>query len=316
MTQQETKNTSIRVALCSDLHLEFSDIDLKNDGNADVLILSGDIMIANDLHDHKPILSDSEFDLGIYKFQGHRQEAAARFRNFLARINGEFPHTVYVAGNHEFYNGKFFASIDHLKEECSKYANIHFLERDTVYINDVLFVGGTLWTDCNNRDPLTLHAVRDMMSDYSVIRNDYANYRTLKPLDTVERHERTRQYIQQVIENEREKSGDQSRVVVVGHHAPCALSIDPMYVSQYLMNGAYYSDLSEFILDHPQIKLWTMGHTHHVHRYYIGDTLVACNPRGYARYESIANDFRLKYLDLNNLPNKDDVATDKEWNNN
>ena len=33
----------MRIALASDLHLEFGDINLKNDGNADVLILSGDI---------------------------------------------------------------------------------------------------------------------------------------------------------------------------------------------------------------------------------------------------------------------------------
>ena len=40
----------MKIALCSDLHLEFQDIDLKNTEDAEVLILSGDIMIAEDLH--------------------------------------------------------------------------------------------------------------------------------------------------------------------------------------------------------------------------------------------------------------------------
>jgi hypothetical protein len=55
----------------------------------------------------------------------------------------------------------------------------------------------------------------------------------------------------------------------------------PMYAHDTLMNGGYHSDLSEFILDHPQIKLWTHGHTHHPFDYVIGETRVVCNPRGY-----------------------------------
>ena len=42
----------MKIAVCSDLHLEFGDIDLKNTENADVLILSGDITIADYMHDH------------------------------------------------------------------------------------------------------------------------------------------------------------------------------------------------------------------------------------------------------------------------
>ena len=39
----------MKVAVCSDLHLEFADIDLKNEQGADVLVLSGDICVAKDL---------------------------------------------------------------------------------------------------------------------------------------------------------------------------------------------------------------------------------------------------------------------------
>ena len=42
----------MKLAICSDLHLEFGDITLKNEG-ADVLILGGDIMTAQELHDFK-----------------------------------------------------------------------------------------------------------------------------------------------------------------------------------------------------------------------------------------------------------------------
>ena len=51
------------------------------------------------------------------------------------------------------------------------------------------------------------------------------------------------------------------------------------------MNGAYSSDLSEFILDHPQIQAWVHGHTHYNFDYMIGSTRILCNPRGYVGYE-------------------------------
>ena len=88
------------------------------------------------------------------------------------------------------------------------------------------------------------------------------------------------------------------KFVVAGHHSPSKLSTHPKYQDDQLMNGAYSSDLSEFILDHPQIKLWTHGHTHHEFDYMIGSTRIACNPRGYIGYEPQADDFKLKYLEV------------------
>ena len=57
------------------------------------------------------------------------------------------------------------------------------------------------------------------------------------------------------------------------------------------MNGAYSSDLSEFILDNPEIKVWTHGHTHDNFDYMIGSTRIICNPRGYKGYEEQAEHF-------------------------
>jgi hypothetical protein len=51
-------------------------------------------------------------------------------------------------------------------------------------------------------------------------------------------------------------------------------------------------------MDHPQIKLWTHGHTHHKFDYMIGETRIVCNPRGYEGYEDSAIDFKLQYLDI------------------
>ena len=279
----------MKLAIASDLHLEFGDIVLKNEG-ADVLILSGDICIANDLHDHpEPVTSP----YAPYIDLGSRQKCSYRYRDFLKRVSDEFPKVIYVAGNHEFYHGKWVASLLHLREECAKFPNVHFLERDTIAFDGVTFIGGTLWTDCNKFDPLTLHALGDMMQDYNVIRNDEKGYTKLRPAHSAARHRQTVEYFRHVLSHNKE-----NKCVVVGHHAPSTKSIPAEYTNQFSMNGGYASDLSEFILDHPQIKLWTHGHMHDPCDYLIGDTRVVCNPRGYIGYESCADHFALKYVEV------------------
>ena len=270
----------MKITVVSDLHLEFSDCFLKNEQEADVLILSGDIMIAQDLHDHieVPTSPYQSFDIeGL----GRRQAAAQRYRDFIKRCSFQFNDVIYIAGNHEFYHGKFYAGIDYLREECAKYPNVHFLERDSVKIDNVTFVGGTLWTDMNKGDPLTQHAIADMMNDFRIIRNDKQGFTKLRPAHVAERHLRTKEYIRQVCLNVRELQDPTQRVVVVGHHSPSTQSIHPQYAHEHLMNGGYHSNLEEFILDHPEIVLWTHGHTHHCFDYEIGTCRVVCNPRGY-----------------------------------
>jgi hypothetical protein len=167
------------------------------------------------------------------------------------------------------------------------------MEDDTKQIGDVTFIGCTLWTDMNGSDPLTLHIVNSGMNDFQVIRNDSQGYVKLRPAHVVSRHRSSLDYIKTVVQGNREK-----RYAVVGHHAPSKLSTHPRYADDIHMNGAYSSDLSEFILDHPEIKLWTHGHTHYPFDYMIGDTRIVCNPRGYIGYEPEADDFKLKYLEV------------------
>jgi len=267
----------MKIKLVSDLHLEFSDCVITNNDNCDVLILGGDIMVAQDLHDHpEPPNTADQAAVAAGIGLGRRQEKAQRFRDFFKRCSFQFPHVIYIMGNHEFYNGKFYAGIDYMRDEISKYPNIYMLEQDTKIIDDVVFVGGTLWTNMNRRDPLTMHAIEGMMNDFRIIRNDKRSYAAMSALDVAVRHDRTLAYIKLMLQEHKDK-----KCVVVGHHSPSFQSVHEIYKTEYLMNGGYHSDLSEFILDHPQIKLWTHGHTHHPFDYVIGETRIVCNPRGY-----------------------------------
>ena len=269
----------MKIKLVSDLHLEFSDINIKNDQNYDVLILGGDIMIAEELYDH-PVSTFDPWTAGAVADLGRKQERVQRFRDFLKRCSFQFPHVVYVAGNHEFYHGKWNRTLTVLSDECAKFPNVYFMEAGCKKIDDVTFIGGTLWTDMNQGDPVTLHSVRDMMNDFRVIKKELEGYTNLKPADTVVRHRHMLGYIKQIVAEKHDE-----KFVVVGHHAPSKLSTHENYKDQFLMNGAYSSDLSEFIMDRPQIKLWTHGHTHHPFDYVIGETRIVCNPRGSEGYE-------------------------------
>lgn len=275
----------MKIAICSDLHLEFGDIVLKNDG-ADVLILGGDILTAQELHDFKA--DDVKFADELT-----RRGTAERYREFLARCSAEFPHVIYIAGNHEFYHSKYPDAYNYLEEECSAFNNVHFLEQRCKEICDVTFIGATLWTDMNKGDRTTLMLVQEMMNDYRVIRNSDKNYARLKPLDTYNRHRKSLDYIKSVI-----NSNPNKKYVVVGHHAPSKKSVKPRYAEDVEMNGAYSSDLDDFILAYPQIKLWTHGHTHDAFDYAIGNTRIVCNPRGYIGYESRADEFALKFVEV------------------
>lgn len=264
---------------------------IKNTDNVDVLILGGDIMLSQDLHDHPE--PDTAYSPEILKTLGSRQLKAQQYRDFLKRCSFEFPHVIYVAGNHEFYHGKWSQGLTTLANECAKFHNVYFMEAGSKKIDDVTFIGGTLWTDMNKGDPLTLHAVRDMMNDFRIIKKDLEGYTNLKPYDTVLRHRHMLGYIKQIVA---EKADE--KFVVVGHHSPSFQSVHEQYRGETLMNGAYHSDLSEFILDRPQIKLWTHGHTHEDFDYTIGETRVVCNPRGYVNYEQRVDSWTPKLVEV------------------
>lgn len=281
----------MKIALASDLHLEFETITLPNTEGAKVLILSGDIVTAYALHEHPKVTPPSDPNV-IWK-PGKQQLQALRFREFFHHVNMEYDNVIYVAGNHEFYHGRYPDAYDWLREEIKNYENIHFLDKEHIEINDVVFVGGTLWTNMNRNDPTTMQLIEGMMNDFRIIRNSQRNYARFSPLDTIVDHRATLEYIKNVVDSDTSK-----KYVVIGHHAPTALSIHEKYKNDVWMNGGYHSDLSEFILDRPQIVLWTHGHMHDPFDYMMGETRIVCNPRGYKGHDPHAEHFQLKFIDV------------------
>ena len=294
----------MKIAVCSDLHLEFGDLELDNTENADVLVLGGDIFVADDLAAGGTVLPVT----------ANVQARAERYNNFVVHCSQKFPHVILVMGNHEHYHGDFARTANIIRGSFGDLHNVHFLDKEWRIINGVLFYGGTLWTDMNGEDPVTLRQIAYMMNDYRGVKNSNRNvqYRApsldennpdgwtykerpaqFTPEDSVEDHKAFLKALDEVLALHPDLP-----TVVVGHHAPSKASTHPRYKNELITNGAYSTNLDNYILDRRQIRLWTHGHTHEDFDYMIGTTRIVCNPRGYDGYEARADQFQLKYVEV------------------
>lgn len=263
----------MRLQIVSDLHMEFAPApDLANAGDADVLILAGDITCADALYSNPTAGLDDLIQNGWYA------KDAIAFRRLLDRVSAGWRHVIYVMGNHEHYRGRWDRTEGILRDEFKRYPNIHLLEQDRMEIDGVVFLGASLWSSLNDGDPFTLLSVRDMMNDYrSITEKNGPNYHKLRPIVTLEKHRQTVGWLDHML------GEDKRPTVVVTHHAPSRQSIHHSYnnASNDMMNGAFVSSLEHLMMDRDHLRLWVHGHTHNRFDYEIDGTRVVCNPRGY-----------------------------------
>lgn len=284
----------MKIQYCSDLHLEFAGVTLPG---GEVLVLAGDIAESRKVVRHKraweELTSEEQADPKYVELY--------RCWTFFLFETAKYERVFMVAGNHEHYHGRYDLTHDELRSVLP--ANVTLMENSVVEYGDVVFVGSTLWTNANNMDQLTLYTLKYNMNDYRTIKthNKSADiYHKLTPETTVATHVKTVNYLRETLSKYADK-----RVVVITHHAPSFMSITEQYrgPGDFHMNGGYASDLSEFILDHPQIKVHIHGHTHSNFSYDIGTTRVLCHPRGYKGHEQIAENYEVGSFEIDELGN-------------
>lgn len=249
-----------RISLISDLHIEFS-MDLVLPGG-DILILAGDMCEVKNLK--HSIYQDWVF------------ENLTKYREVL-----------YCLGNHEHH----YLQVQKTKTIAQDYLpdNVTILENETKIIDDIMFVGGTLWTDMNRNDPMTMLQCQQYMTDYNHITmydQDKDAYHKLTPEYTTVMHCTTRDYI--IAEAD---ANPDKKIVVLTHMLPSVSAISAEYKNNYHLNGAFASDLDYIMLEHTNIKVWCFGHTHSPIDIRVGETRLLCNPRGYSGYEQRTKEF-------------------------
>jgi Icc-related predicted phosphoesterase len=250
----------MKISYYSDIHLEFDNFNWPHtfDDGADVLVLAGDI--------------------------GVKQ------RHFDWMLAQPHKHIIYVLGNHEYY-GSNIESVERKARDAFEGTNVHFLQDgEHVIIDGVLFLGGTLWTDFKLygefREPLAKMEAQFAMNDFKKIRQG-KNYKRLMPDDVIIKHKNTLKIFKEKLE-----SMIYDKAVIVTHHAPSEKSIEEAYKGDKL-SPAYASNLEEFMLSYSPV-LWVHGHIHVNNDYFVGDTRVVSNPRGYVSIGDANREFELQ----------------------
>lgn len=246
----------MKIQLASDLHLELLQHRWPDERlitpapDADVLVLAGDI-----------------------------HEGTSALEIFAPWASEQEIPIIYVAGNHEYYHGTLSGIQQRLLED-SPVAGVHFLERQTLVLGGVRFLGCTLWTDYNLRSMFSrAHVMEDIqrrLKDHYEIRTDQGLF---TPQDALTIHAASVQWLAE--ELEKPFAG---KTVVVTHHGPHPLSVHPRYAGDKL-NAAYVSDLSPLLR---RADLWLHGHVHDSFDYQVGRCRVVTNPAGYVRNRSTA----------------------------
>jgi len=207
---------------------------------------------------------------------------------------------ILVAGNHEYYSGVYQYVLEKLRKEADKFPNVHFLENDAVEIDDVVFLGCTLWTDLElwQAGPQaglygkseTRLQIADLMNDYRKIRYKRGRtYGVLQPSNTVRLHLDSVRWLEEQFAIHQGR-----KIVVVTHHAPSFRSIGDIF-ERDIVSAAYASHLDELV-EKSGAALWIHGHVHDRVDYTIGRTRVVSNGYGYSFESAMAQNFQADWV--------------------
>ncbi len=236
--------TSISIYGISDIHTEnyktLEDLPLSLP-KANILILAGDI-------------GNPRFFPEIYE-------------KFLETVRPNYEKIILVAGNHEYYNvsdekkttlQNFTETHRALKNICDKH-NVIFLNRDTVIINGVMFIGCTLWSNINMK-------AFELMNESDTVFTRKLHYNMAFTEDY--------NFLEKVLRNNPE-----CPKIVITHHLPSNQLNHPRFI-EHPCNSGFYTDILE-TLCMTNVSHWFCGHTHENSTKKIGNCQFIVNPVGY-----------------------------------
>lgn len=275
----------MKIQLLSDLHLEANpDFVPQPAPGADVLVLAGDIGSYQKRKDgsrmHEP-------DWGLRRFAP------------LAS-GGPWPQqpVLFVPGNHEYDRQDFDHAHRSLRATCERLGLI-WLERESVVIAGVRFIGTTLWSDFealatppikqrNTAGPSLPPLAYSLQQRDKAFRaanfylNKAATTRQQRLFDAAAMREHAlhcQHWLRQAL-----LQPFDGPTVVVTHFAPSLRSADPRY--GLTPGTAGFCNALDDLL--PHADLWLHGHVHCAHDYRVGRCRVVANPLGYeSKHEQV-----------------------------
>jgi UDP-2,3-diacylglucosamine pyrophosphatase LpxH len=271
----------MKIQLLSDLHLESNPGFVAEPApDADLLVLAGDIGSYQLRRDGSCM---AEPDWGLQRFSP------------LPQYAGWPVPVLFVPGNHEYDALDFDEAHAGLRATCERLGLI-WLERETLVLDGVRFIGTTLWSDYDAlADATPTKPPKPSRPEHAVdplaqrLRQRHKAYRAanfyLEKMATL-RHGRLfdaeamreeallcQDWLQAALATPYEGS-----TVVVTHFAPSLRSADPRY--GLTPGTAGFCNAIDPWLAHAD--LWLHGHLHCPHDYRVGRCRVVANPLGYA----------------------------------
>ena len=259
----------MKIQLLSDLHLEaHPDFVPRAASGADVLVLAGDI---GSYQSGSSLAARGDSNFGLERF--------------APRLGWPVP-VLFVPGNHEYDGMDFDETHTRLRDTCDR-LGVLWLERETVVLGGVRFVGTTLWSDFDALGPPTHDSAATLTQQLRSRDKAFraANYYLRKTGTT--RHgapflaEGVREQAllcQQWLRATLAAPFD-GPTVVVTHFAPSLKSADPRYGLTPGTAG-FCNALDELL---PRAQLWLHGHLHAPSDYRHNGCRVIANPLGYLR---------------------------------
>jgi hypothetical protein len=192
-----------------------------------------------------------------------------------------------VPGNHEFYNidnpkyqqrmCTIADTLASLQAICDRLGNVFLLNQNTMIIDNVCFIGATLWTAVPTSQ--AAQTIKDKLNDFTQIY--LSEKEQLTPAQYNIFHITDRAFIEHHL-----KYFPTLKKVVITHHAPSYLgTCDPSHeaipdfnLSTNLEACTFASALGDLVA---QSDVWIFGHTHHCVNKLRGKCRFVANQRGY-----------------------------------
>jgi predicted phosphodiesterase len=236
----------MKLQICSDLHLEFSENRkwLKNNPllpKAEVLIIAGDTYYLN------------------------RNYAKL---DFIKRVSDEFKSVYLIPGNHEYYE-EFDVSTGLFPFELKVKDNVTLVNNKSIELENVKLIFSTFWSLIEEN---TIAVMRGMV-DFRRIKfqSEKFNINHFNEL-----HHKAFEFVSNEVKDNKKK-------VVVTHHLPSSeCNVDEFKNS--LLNEAFCVEKTNFISNN-DIDFWIYGHSHrNKSDFSIANTKMVTNQFGYVTW--------------------------------
>ena len=145
----------------------------------------------NEFHRFDPPALDPDVDLVILAGDIDKKARGVKWANETFSCP-----TVYISGNHEFYDGHIDRTLQKMRDAAEPH--VHLLENQSIIINGTRILGTAAWTDFSSTGDQVAAAsiARASMNDFKYIRAD-AGYRRLRPDDLVTRNHAAKAWLTQ-----------------------------------------------------------------------------------------------------------------------